>query len=115
MKFTTIFQSLTVILLITMYLTNPTPEDYKAWAKDQIVAQGESTLEKGVISLVGGITLDKLTTSKDYYFLSMHTTYYGDSEFKTIGLLSEFILLSDITDLINGDGKESSESRGGGS
>jgi len=80
-------------ILIAMASTNPPRSDYVAWAKDKAIERSAPGLESGLVYFLGSPLINSVTTSKDLYFGTIFTTYYGDDEITTLGVMNQFIPL----------------------
>jgi len=81
------------VVLVVMAATNPPRSDYVLWAKDKVMERSTSGLESSLVSLFGNPLISSTTTSKDLYFGTIFTTYYGDDEITTLGVMNQFIPL----------------------
>jgi len=81
------------VVLVAMAATNPPRSDYVAWAKDKVIERSSPGLESGLISFFGRPLISSATTSKDLYFGTIYTTYYGERKVTTLGMFNRFIPL----------------------
>jgi len=86
------FGVIIALLLGALAFTNPTQEDYAAWAKFQLVKQG------GLQGLVGGLlpgsAITEATQRTNLLLFSIFDTNIGDAYHqRTLGVFSHFITL----------------------
>jgi hypothetical protein len=81
-----------LLLSILMAVTNPTKEEYVAWAQEQAMKQSEGIVEKGLISWFGEAHVRNSTTANNYVvFTLFHTEIDEKNTLTSIGIFKNFI------------------------
>jgi hypothetical protein len=81
-----------LLLSILMSVTNPTKEEYVAWAQEQAMEQSEGIIEKGLISWFGEGHVKNSTIVNNYVVFTLFKTEINEKNtLTTIGIFRNFI------------------------
>lgn len=81
---------------LLLAITNPNQVEYVAWAKQQAIQEvGGGAVATGLIDLFGNSLISGTTVDRNLVFFSIFTTrIVGQSSFTSIGILHNFVALS---------------------
>jgi hypothetical protein len=90
---------LTVVLVSVLGLlvaTNPTPDEYQDFLRQQMVQDSKSDVERSVLSFFGGFASRVVAGQahrSNYVVLSLYDTNLGQEHLRVLGILNNFIIL----------------------
>jgi hypothetical protein len=81
-----------ILIIILMAMTNPTKEEYVAWAQEQAMEQSEGFIQKESTSLFGESHVRDSTSDNDYVVLTIFKTKIDkENTVTTIGIFKNFL------------------------
>jgi hypothetical protein len=83
-----------ILIAFSAILTNPKKEDYVTWLKETAVKQSTNSLEKGLVSFLGGPLLGT-TQTHNYVFFTIYDTNIDKDNIKVIGVFNNFIPIAE--------------------
>lgn len=91
-------------ILLTLVVTNPSSDDYAAYLREEIAkeAEAEGEMAEVLMMLFGGVAesiLGSATSRDNYVLFNIYTTDLGDGEFIVLGVLGNFVLLNEDSNL----------------
>lgn len=94
---------LVIVIILGLYITNPTKEEFIFYVEDSIkgeISTGDNVfmnLFAGVAASITGRAASYVSTRKNYYLFSVYTIKLFDEETKYIGILDKFLPIPEIS------------------
>lgn len=82
------------IILAALAGTNPSKDDFNAWAKVKLMQNSENGLLSLVVGIAGRDIFDSTTDRKNLLIFSIYRTSFGDGKILTLGIAGNFFELN---------------------
>lgn len=87
------FLIFSLIILLLLFITNPTMDDYSNYAQKEVLNNSSSNLEKGLAALLVDPLVKAAAYRDNYYIFSIYSSNLDSKNEKILGIFKTFIKL----------------------